>query len=222
MSVKCVFARRGQSIILPVNPIDELEMNIPGNEGTEEVLGTGEINIPKKRRLATFSIKSLFPGDQNPLVYTTFIENWRNSLEPARFTAVGLGIDLDVRVTNFRYSIKGADVKTYWYTIDLREYRAYGAKEITVPVVDIQNVTQEPPPPRVDNSPPVTRTYTVVSGDNLWAIARKLSGNGANWPELYEANKAVVGNNPSLIYAGQVYNVPAGWQDSVQAPSPQR
>ena len=51
-------------------------------------------------------------------------------------------------------------------------------------------------------------TYTVVSGDSLWAIAVKLLGNGARWPEIYEANKAVVGPNPNLIHPGQVLTIP--------------
>lgn len=45
-------------------------------------------------------------------------------------------------------------------------------------------------------------TYTVRSGDNLWAIAdaQKVPG---GWPALYEANKDAVGTDPDLILPGQ-------------------
>ena len=52
--------------------------------------------------------------------------------------------------------------------------------------------------------------YTVKDGDCLYAIARTLMGNGAKWPELYEANKSVIGSNPRLIYTGTVLTIPGG------------
>lgn len=48
---------------------------------------------------------------------------------------------------------------------------------------------------------PSTRTYTVKSGDNLSAIAAKF---GTTWQKIYADNRAVIGDNPSLIYPGQV------------------
>ena len=53
-----------------------------------------------------------------------------------------------------------------------------------------------------------TTTYTIVAGDSLWAIANKLLGDGSRWPELYEANKDVIGANPNLIHPGQVLTIP--------------
>ena len=52
--------------------------------------------------------------------------------------------------------------------------------------------------------------YTVQTGDSLWAIAERAYGNGADWPTIYEANKAEIGNNPNLIYPGQVFHIPPG------------
>ncbi len=49
------------------------------------------------------------------------------------------------------------------------------------------------------------RTYTVVSGDTLGAIAGKF---GTTWQKLYEANKAVIGSDPNLIQPGMVLVIP--------------
>lgn len=51
-------------------------------------------------------------------------------------------------------------------------------------------------------------SYTVKKGDCLWAIARKFYGNGAQWAKIYDANRGVIGGNPSLIYPGQVFTIP--------------
>lgn len=54
---------------------------------------------------------------------------------------------------------------------------------------------------------PKAKTYTVKKGDSLWAIAKKYTGNGAKYMELYNANKSKV-KNPNLIYVGQVLTLP--------------
>jgi nucleoid-associated protein YgaU len=51
--------------------------------------------------------------------------------------------------------------------------------------------------------------YTVVSGDNLSAIAERAYGNGALWWVIYNANGQIVGANPNLIRPGQVLTIPA-------------
>ena len=58
-------------------------------------------------------------------------------------------------------------------------------------------------------NPPAATTYTVKSGDSLWKIAQKQLGDGTRWREIYDLNKDTIGSNPNLIYAGQVYNMPA-------------
>jgi nucleoid-associated protein YgaU len=48
----------------------------------------------------------------------------------------------------------------------------------------------------------------VASGDTLWAIAKKHLGSGNRWPEIYEANRKVIGDNPDRIKPGQVLTIP--------------
>ncbi|MEE0100843.1 MAG: LysM peptidoglycan-binding domain-containing protein [Acutalibacteraceae bacterium] len=49
-----------------------------------------------------------------------------------------------------------------------------------------------------------TRTYTVKSGDSLWAIAAKQLGNGNRYKEI----KSLNGLSSDTIYAGQVLKLP--------------
>lgn len=52
------------------------------------------------------------------------------------------------------------------------------------------------------------KTYVVVSGDNLWNIAKEYLGDGELYNEIFEMNSSII-NNPDLIYAGQELMIPA-------------
>lgn len=54
------------------------------------------------------------------------------------------------------------------------------------------------------NDTNVGSIYTVQTGDNLSKIA---SIYGTTWQAIYEKNKDVIGNNPNIIYAGQVLKI---------------
>lgn len=57
--------------------------------------------------------------------------------------------------------------------------------------------------------PPVTSTfYTVVSGDSLSKIAKKVYGDAMKYPIIFEANKPML-KDPSLIYPGQSLRIPS-------------
>ena len=46
--------------------------------------------------------------------------------------------------------------------------------------------------------------YVVKKGDCLWDIAEKQLGDGMRWSSIYEANKALIGDDPNLLYVGIV------------------
>lgn len=62
--------------------------------------------------------------------------------------------------------------------------------------------------PQPVSAPKKSRTYTVKRGDCLYKIAKNELGNASRWREIYNMNKGVIGGNPNLIYAGQVYTLP--------------
>ncbi len=69
----------------------------------------------------------------------------------------------------------------------------------------------------------VATSYTVVSGDSLWAIAERLLGDGFRWTELWNLNQhrqmadGRTFTNPNLIYAGWTLDLP---QDETAIPLP--
>ncbi|GAA0712019.1 LysM peptidoglycan-binding domain-containing protein [Dokdonella soli] len=82
--------------------------------------------------------------------------------------------------------------------------------------------TTAPPPPKADFSnvqsgvastapvvdAPAAQTYTVVSGDSLSKIAKKVYGNASRWQDIFKANRDQL-DNPDLIKPGQVLKIPA-------------
>lgn len=70
--------------------------------------------------------------------------------------------------------------------------------------------TDAPPPAKEEAAPavepePATRTYTVVSGDTLWAIAERFYGDGNKYQQIADASGVA---NPDLIQPGQVLTIP--------------
>lgn len=62
---------------------------------------------------------------------------------------------------------------------------------------------EAPPPPPPPPSAP--RTYTVVSGDTMWAIAERFYGDGNKYHDIAQASGVA---NPDMIHPGQVLTIP--------------
>lgn len=61
----------------------------------------------------------------------------------------------------------------------------------------------------LDDEPAVSggSTVTVLQGNSLWRIARRLYGEGHTYTVIFEANRGRI-KDPNLIYPGQVFTVP--------------
>jgi nucleoid-associated protein YgaU len=55
---------------------------------------------------------------------------------------------------------------------------------------------------------PAGQQYTVVKGDSLSKIAKRVYGDAQQWRKIYEANRDQI-KNPDLIYPGQTFTIPA-------------
>jgi LysM domain len=77
------------------------------------------------------------------------------------------------------------------------------AEEPAPPAPEPAAAAAPPPPP--PPPPPAPRTYTVVSGDTLWAIAERFYGDGSKYQQIASASGI---SNPDLIHPGQVLTIP--------------
>ena len=79
--------------------------------------------------------------------------------------------------------------------------------ETTQPTSETTNPEEEKVTPETKALPTDTTTYTVVSGDSLYRIARNLLGSGNLWSKIFEANKNII-QNPDRIFIGQELVIP--------------
>jgi nucleoid-associated protein YgaU len=83
------------------------------------------------------------------------------------------------------------------------------AAEVPAPEV-VPAAAEEPAPepepePAPAPPPPAPRTYTVVSGDTLWAISERFYGDGSKYQVIADASGIA---NPDLIHPGQELTIP--------------
>jgi hypothetical protein len=65
-----------------------------------------------------------------------------------------------------------------------------------------------PAPPPAGPYPYGRTTYVVKLGDTLPQIAQAFYGNSNQWPRIYQANVAVIGPNPNLLFPGKTLVIP--------------
>ena len=52
------------------------------------------------------------------------------------------------------------------------------------------------------------KKHTVAAGDTLSAISKKYYNDAGKYMKIYEANKAVIGDDPNMIKPGQELIIP--------------
>jgi nucleoid-associated protein YgaU len=69
-----------------------------------------------------------------------------------------------------------------------------------------EDAAEHDPTPAPEPEPePAARTYTVESGDTLWAISERFYGDGSKYQVIADASGI---SNPDLIQPGQVLTIP--------------
>jgi nucleoid-associated protein YgaU len=179
------------------------------------VVSLGEIIVPGTPKLAAWEVHSFFWAAMDtvkPNDRVAVISRMSASKAPIRFVVEGLNVDLLALIKEFEWDVRAGEEEDVYYTLRFSEYLFYGARTVEVKAAkDGAVFLEQCPPPRVDNSPPAPQTYTVLKGDSLWAITRKLGGD--SWQSLYALpeNKGIIGNNPNIIKPGQTLKIPEGW-----------
>lgn len=211
---------------LPIPP-QKIPIKYPGQNKTANLINGEEINITKPPGLAEISLDIIFPQMNYPAAvwdgsidsaeeFLERLQELKESSSPFEFIVIREGtrrqefFDTNMDVTLEDYKVSD-DVKEGFdlaISLTLKEYRSYGTKIMNFSIAENEEQmaaeeTQEEPQGEAE----VPDSYTVVKGDCLWNIAKKLLGNGSRWKELYDLNRDKI-SNPNLIYAGQVLAIP--------------
>lgn len=209
-------------VALPVTP-SKVTLKIKNKNTTAQLINDQEINILKSPGLTEIKFNAMLPyvpypfafypnGFQPVTGYLEKLEKLKLERKPfplliTRATPDGTPLfDTDMRVSLEDYEIaeEAGAGQSLTVNITLKQYTEYGTKHAEIK----KGAAAEPAAVKrpADNAP-AAKTYTVVKGDSLWAIAKKQLGNGARYQEIYNLNRDKI-KNPNLIYAGQVLTLP--------------
>jgi nucleoid-associated protein YgaU len=175
------------------------------------VEGFGEISFIGKPKLAEIApIESFFPKQQYSFCqYTGFpapqecvnlIEKWRLSGNPIRYIITDTLINILCTIESFEFKEQDGTGDIY-FTLELKEYRLVNATtqqvSNTANSLNFNAANQLVTATRtIDKTVP--NTYTVQSGDTLYTIAKKLTGDSTDWSLIYAKNPKVDVMNPSV------------------------
>jgi nucleoid-associated protein YgaU len=143
-------------------------------------------------------VRAEVQGDGNFVLYTADKPVWHTDTKGKKNVKLVLQDDRNLVL----YSGDGAAWSTHTET-DNPPPAAEAAEETAADVPVEEAVAEEPIEEATPE--PAARTYTVVSGDTLWAIAERFYGDGNKYQVIADASGVT---DPDLIHPGQVLTIP--------------
>jgi len=203
---------------LPVNP-ESISVRRDKPIETVSLLRIGEVDFTEGTKIAEISFESFFPAKEStPPPYVEYsdyqaprdsvamFDEWVRGKFPLRFIVADSEVKLTnliVIVSSFEYRFEGGQPDDIYYTVNLREWRE----------VKVRKKGEIPPSTsRIVSRPSLSlpKMYTVVKGDTLMLIAKRVYGNGKYWWKIFEQpeNKRKLGSEVTELTAGTKLVIP--------------
>lgn len=194
-----------QQLRLPVTP-SEFELRQAHNNTVVNITNLGELNLIGKKGLASMTVSSFFPskdyhfckyqGFPKPYECVKLIQGWKDSGKPIRVIVTNTPINYAMAIDSFVFGEKDGTGDVY-FTLELKEYvfvKASKTEKVTPSGTELKI------PQTKRESKSIPSTYTVKSGDTLYAISKRLTGNMSNAKAIAQKNGI---KDMNKIYVGQ-------------------
>lgn len=174
MDIGFFFEFENNVIQLPVNP-EKIEVSYKGNNTSTEIIKLGEVSLLKNRKLATIKFDSFFPelswfpairttGDfKSAQFYKDYFLNVFENKKPIRFIVTGININMLVSVEEFSFHHQAGDHEDAYFSLDLKEYRAFKITEVVIPTAEVAS----PEVPKVSATAPARPNTEIVIGSTV-------------------------------------------------------
>ena len=198
---------------LPLPP-EVMTTRLCGKNTTVDLVNSGEISVLKDIGLRNISFRVLLPKDENvgisaaefhePLFFLSLFRNIMADKRPFRLIILrelpeGRSIfngDIMLSIESYTVVENGGEEGDFYVDLNLKEFRTLSltvAETAASESAHAGNAVRE-----VRDSP---KTYSVVSGDCLYDIAKKQLGDGELYRQIAEKNGI---DYPYTIYPGQI------------------
>jgi LysM repeat protein len=193
-----------QKLRLPVPPA---EFKLEGNQtiNVVNINDFGEYSKKGKKQLDRLPIKSFFPAQYYPFCqyknfpkpykFVEILESWKKNEHPFRLLITGTSINKLFYIESFTYGER-AGSRDVDFELSLVEHR---------PLIEKKNSSKSPTNTRPTAQPNKPKTYKVVAGDTLSAIARRFYGDPNKWKDIAKKNGI---KDPSKLQVGKVLILP--------------
>ncbi|MTI56161.1 LysM peptidoglycan-binding domain-containing protein [Geosporobacter ferrireducens] len=212
------FSYGGEVIRLPVNP-DRLTVQINSKNKTISLIELGEVNVLKDPGLTEISFNILLPGQKylliedfkTPEFYLEKFKQYKKDKKPIRWIVSrdmgSFDMNMEVSLEDYTFEERAGEEGDIYVSLKLKEYKHYETKVLSIQSIVAATTPGVNEPPKVLATEAVQRatkepekTYTVKSGDSLWAIAKLQLNDGSKYAEIARLNNI---KNPNTIYPGQ-------------------
>jgi LysM repeat protein len=147
-------------------------------------------------------VRAELQPDGNFVVYTADKPVWHTDTKGKKDVRLVLQDDRNLVL----YSADGPAWSTKTETDAPPPPAPEAAEEPAAEEAEVEVVSEAVEEPAAEPAPePAARTYTVESGDSLWAIAERFYGDGSKYQVIADASGIP---NPDLIQPGQVLTIP--------------
>lgn len=210
-------------LLLPVPP-ESVQTKISNQNSTITLIDGTEYNFLKASGLTEISFDFLLPAFKYPFAvyengfkdqkyFLDEIEKLKVSKKSFKFLVSrefpnGTGIyDTEMNVSLEDYTIKESADNGFDLTISVSLKQYVERITETLDIASDGTATVENKREESTSAPSAeNQSYTVKSGDTLWALAKYYYGDGSKYSLIASANKEIT--NPNLIYPGQVIVIP--------------
>ena len=125
------------------------------------------------------------------------LKRWKESGRPMRLIVTQSPINYAMAIESLTYREEDGTGDVY-FSLELKEYKFI--KAATQQKQTTANGTVLNTPQTKRETKAVATNYTVKAGDTLWAIAKRVTGDGSNYKAIAKKNNI---KDPNKIYVGQ-------------------
>ena len=192
---------KNEAFVFPVNP-PEIVLTHGRNFTTVPIVGAmREALVSGNTKLTTVQWSSFFPRDfqadfcnyeniEKPDKSSRRLLRWmrggtnKRKPVPLDFKITDTDTFLRVVVVDYSETRRGGEPGDIYYDLTLSQWREQEIRWVE----DVEESSSSGGETRPPN--PTPRTYTVVRGDFLWAIAQRFYGDGSKWPTIWKVIKS--------------------------------